>query len=85
MNLFAELLKVIAEYDGTVKKDWETQEGWEKEVAQPVVSYPMSPREARFVLTVFGIMAKYGISPSEWIRHVLLKVCQQGTKKENKS
>ena len=33
---------------------WEVNEGWEKEVAEPVLRSPMTPREARAVLELVG-------------------------------
>jgi len=40
----------------------ETDENWARWIAQPVVDWPIAPREARLVLDVVGEMVKQGHS-----------------------
>lgn len=63
-QVYDEYWKRIVEPDGEldieqVKKElfdfhWETEEGWEEKVAEPVVFFNMSPREAKQILELVG-------------------------------
>jgi len=42
-------------------QEWEQQDGWEASVCEPVAKYSIPPREARFILEVFGQFSRAGI------------------------
>ena len=41
---------------------WETQDGWEQRVLQPIIEYPMAPREALAILEAAGQALQQGLS-----------------------
>ena len=49
----------------------EVSPDWEKWVAEPVVKYPLAPREARAILEVFGYFASRGITVADVLEDLL--------------
>ena len=52
-------------------QEWEVSEDWEKEVAKPVILYPLAPREARLILNIYGLALSYGMNPKELMYNIL--------------
>lgn len=41
---------------------WETEEGWQERVCEPISRYPMAPRHAYRILEAVGKLMSYGYS-----------------------
>jgi hypothetical protein len=40
----------------------ETEEGWESWACKPIILFPISPRQARSILIVCGVLISFGMS-----------------------
>jgi hypothetical protein len=68
--------KVIAQLalgDSKLPFNWETSDRWQEVVSEPVIKYPISPRQARAVLEVFGYLSSFGVDPIKIAQEVFEK------------
>ena len=49
----------------------EVSPDWERWVAEPVIKYPLAPREARAILEVFGYFASRGIAVADILEDLI--------------
>ena len=55
----------------------ETQEEWEKWVCEPIIKYPLAPRQAKAALELLGYLSSYGIN----IDKILIDLAREQTKR----
>ena len=68
----ADFLRLLSNFP----RGQETQEEYEKWVCEPIITYPLSPRQAKAALELLGYLSSYGIN----IDHVLLDLAKKWTK-----
>lgn len=56
-----ELLDVISKGCMSTSHDWEVKDDYKDKVCEPIIHYPLAPRQALSILKVYGVLASYGI------------------------
>lgn len=84
MNL-ANVLQKIEMSKSSVNLPIETSDDWEKWVTKPVILYPLSPREARAVLELFGFLKAEGINTYTVLMNIVrhYRIIKHKQKQEN--
>jgi len=57
---------------------WETEEGWEQVVTQPVRDHPMAPRDAYAILAVAGEAMRWGVTAERLCEVIALLAHSRG-------